>query len=169
VIGAGTIINPIIKVVTTVVVLGAAYLFIVKPVLDTTDKAIDSAGAQFQQSQSDAAQLSDDIALSSAQSRAQGYESSLQNTWPAAAREIKACVRDAKGNADAMDRCAEFGLTAAHTLQSDYNFANSYADSLDSQGKTADADRVRDCVERAGFKVGAMQRCRDLADKLLFG
>jgi hypothetical protein len=169
VIGAGTIINPIIKVVTTVAVLGAAYLFIVKPVLDTTDKAIDSAGAQVEQSQSSAARLSDDIALSSARSRAESYESSLQNTWPAAAREIKACIRDAKGDADAMDRCAEFGLTAAHTLQSDYLFANGYADSLDAQGKTAEADAVRACVDKAGFKVGAMQRCADLADRLLFG
>jgi hypothetical protein len=169
VIGAGTIINPIIKVVTTVAVLGAAYLFIVKPVLDTTDKAIDSAGAQIEQSQSDAARMSDDIALSAAQSRAESYESSLQNTWPAAAREIKSCVRDAKGNAKAMDRCAEFGLTAAHTLQSDYLFANGYADSLVSQGETAAAEKVRDCVDDAGFKVGAMQRCADLADRLLFG
>jgi hypothetical protein len=168
VIGAGTIINPIIKIVTTVVVLGAAYLFIVKPVLDTTDKVIDESAAQIRQSQSEAAERSDEIALSSAQSRAESYESSLQNTWPAAAREIKSCVRDARGNADAMDRCAEFGLTAAHTLQSDYLFANGYADSLDAQGKTADADAVRACVDKAGFKVGAMQRCADLADRLLF-
>jgi len=37
VLGAGTVINPIIKVITTVAILGAAYLFIVKPVLDTTE------------------------------------------------------------------------------------------------------------------------------------
>jgi hypothetical protein len=35
--GAGTIINPIIKIVTTVVILGAVYLFFVKPALDTTE------------------------------------------------------------------------------------------------------------------------------------
>ena len=34
--GAGTVINPIIKIITTVVILGAVYLFIVKPALDTT-------------------------------------------------------------------------------------------------------------------------------------
>jgi hypothetical protein len=169
VIGAGTIINPIIKVVTTVVVLGAAYLFIVKPVLDTTDKVIDESAAQFRQSQSEAAQRSDEIALEHARSSAESYVTSLQGTWPAAAREIKACIRDAGQNAVAMERCRKFGLTAAHTLQSDYNFANSYADSLALQGRTADADQVRECVERAGFKVGAMQRCRDLADRLLFG
>jgi hypothetical protein len=43
-IGAGTIINPIIKIVTTVVILGAVYLFLVKPVLDTTENTFDQFG-----------------------------------------------------------------------------------------------------------------------------
>jgi hypothetical protein len=38
--GAGTVINPIIKIVTTVAVLAAAYFFIVKPILDTTNNAV---------------------------------------------------------------------------------------------------------------------------------
>jgi len=37
-IGAGTIISPIIKVVTTVAILAAIYFFFVKPTLDTTEK-----------------------------------------------------------------------------------------------------------------------------------
>jgi hypothetical protein len=45
--GAGTVINPIIKIVTTVVILAAAYLFIVKPVLDTTEKSFDTFGESF--------------------------------------------------------------------------------------------------------------------------
>ncbi len=36
-IGAGTIISPIIKIVTTVAILAAVYLFFVKPALDTTE------------------------------------------------------------------------------------------------------------------------------------
>lgn len=36
-IGAGTIISPIIKVVTTVAILAAVYFFFVKPALDTTE------------------------------------------------------------------------------------------------------------------------------------
>ena len=35
--GAGTVINPIIKIVTTVAILAAVYFFIVKPTLDTTE------------------------------------------------------------------------------------------------------------------------------------
>jgi hypothetical protein len=169
VIGAGTVINPIIKVVTTVVILGAVYLFFVKPILDTTEEVAGETADQIERSQREAQARSDDIALTSAESRAGSYSTSLQNTWPAAAREIHSCVRDARANLEAMERCAEFGQTAAHTLQSDYNFANAYADSLDSQGRSADAQRVRECVDDAGFKVARMERCRDLADRLLFG
>jgi hypothetical protein len=42
--GAGTIINPILKIVTTVAILAAAYFFIVKPVLDTTNNAFEEFG-----------------------------------------------------------------------------------------------------------------------------
>jgi hypothetical protein len=45
--GAGTVINPIIKIITTVVILGAVYLFIVKPALDTTNNAFDSFSNSF--------------------------------------------------------------------------------------------------------------------------
>jgi hypothetical protein len=45
--GAGTVINPIIKIVTTVVILGAVYLFIVKPTLDTTNNAFESFSDSF--------------------------------------------------------------------------------------------------------------------------
>ncbi len=42
-IGAGTVINPIIKIVTTVAILAAVYLFFVKPALDTTDNITNRA------------------------------------------------------------------------------------------------------------------------------
>ncbi|MQA73088.1 MAG: hypothetical protein GEU88_01825 [Solirubrobacterales bacterium] len=46
--GAGTVINPIIKIVTTVAILAAAYFFIVKPILDTTESAFDSVSPAFE-------------------------------------------------------------------------------------------------------------------------
>ena len=46
-VGAGTVINPLIKIITTVVILGAVYLFIVKPALDTTNNAFDSFSESF--------------------------------------------------------------------------------------------------------------------------
>jgi hypothetical protein len=45
--GAGTVINPIIKIVTTVVILGAVYLFIVKPTLDTTNDVVSQSLGAF--------------------------------------------------------------------------------------------------------------------------
>ena len=48
--GAGTIINLIIKIVTTVVILGAVYLFIVKPTLDTTSDVVGQSLDSFNES-----------------------------------------------------------------------------------------------------------------------
>jgi hypothetical protein len=45
--GAGTVVNPLIKIVTTVAILAAVYLFIVKPVLDTTNTAFESFNDSF--------------------------------------------------------------------------------------------------------------------------
>ena len=45
--GAGTVINPLIKIITTVAILGAVYLFIVKPALDTTNNAFESFSDSF--------------------------------------------------------------------------------------------------------------------------
>ena len=45
--GAGTVINPIIKIITVVAILGAAYIFIVKPTLDTTNTAFDAFSDSF--------------------------------------------------------------------------------------------------------------------------
>jgi hypothetical protein len=167
--GAGTVINPILKIVTSVAVLAAAYLFIVKPVLETTDKAIDSAGAQFEKAQEASGDAFADAQLRSAKSRAGSYASSLQSTWPAAAREIKGCVGDAGDEVKAMEHCADLGQKLVHTVQSDRSFSLSYADSLGAQGDGAGADRVRACVKQAGFQPAAMQRCRNLSDQLLFG
>jgi hypothetical protein len=51
VIGAGTFINPLIKIVTTVAILAAVYFFFVKPALDTTESISDSVGGAIGQSQ----------------------------------------------------------------------------------------------------------------------
>jgi hypothetical protein len=48
--GAGTVINPIIKIITTVVILGAVYLFIVKPALDTTNNVVNESLGAFNDS-----------------------------------------------------------------------------------------------------------------------
>ena len=166
--GAGTVINPLVKVITTVAILAAVGFFVVRPVLDTTEKAIDSVNQSVRNGIEQGEQASQNAQLRSAH-RAESYATSVQGTWPAAAREIKGCVRAAGENATAMDRCADLGQTLVHTVQSYRNFALSYADNLAAQGDGAGAERVRDCVKGAGFKPAAMERCRALADDLLFG
>jgi len=169
VLGAGTVINPMIKIVTTVAILAAAYLFIVKPVLNTTDKAIDSAGKQFRQAQQQSERASAAADLGFARSRAHSFAQSLQGTWPAAARKVRSCVRRAGDDARAMERCDALGQRLVHVVQSDRSFALSYADSLAAQGDHAAASRVRSCVKAADYRPAAMERCRRLADDLLFG
>lgn len=167
--GAGTVINPIIKVITTVAILAAVGIFIVRPVLDTTENAIDSVNDQVRNAQQQSQQASTDFDLDFSRTRAESFAGSLQGTWPAAAREIKGCIKRAGDDARAMSRCEDQGEKLVHTVQSDRSFALSYADSLDAQGDGAGAQRVRDCVKAAGFATAAMQRCRNLADDLLFG
>ena len=167
-IGAGTIINPILKVLTTVAILGAAYLFIVRPVLDTTEEISGGVNEQIRNAQSQAAQASEDFDLNFAKDRAESFASSLRTQWPEAAREVTECVRRADKNAKAMERCDEFGHELVSEGQSPRSFALSYADSLSAQGKTSEAAQVEACVEKAAFSVRDLQRCRDLADRLLF-
>ena len=168
-IGAGTIINPILKVVTTVVILAAVGLFVVKPVLDTTEKAIDEAG----QASRNAAQQSQDAfrdsQVTSAKSQASSYVSSLQSGWPAAARAVRACVDKAGDDLGELNHCVTFARRVVFTVQSDRAFALSHAQSLSAQGDAAAAKRITGCVKHAGFETAAMQRCRELADNLLFG
>jgi methylthioribose-1-phosphate isomerase len=169
VIGAGTVINPIIKIVTTVAILAAVGIFIVKPVLETTEKAVEGAGRQIEAQQRASRHASRDADLQFATSRAESFAQSLQSAWPAAARQVDQCIRRARNDVRAMDRCDEFGQRLAHTVQSDRSFALSYADSLAAQGNGTAAERVEACVKRAGYRAAAMQRCRNLADDLLFG
>src|SRR3954447_19476611 len=46
----GTLTSGVIRLLVTVGILAAAYFFIVKPVLQTTDKAIDNANKTFEKS-----------------------------------------------------------------------------------------------------------------------
>jgi hypothetical protein len=167
--GAGTIINPIIKIVTTVAILAAVGLFIVKPILDTTESVVEDARRGFDNAQRASDDLGRNIEVSSLRSRTQSYIQSLSAGWPAAAREVRGCLQDAGDNVGALDRCASQAQRLVHTVQSDRSFALSYADSLEGRGDTAGATRVTACVKQAGFETAAMQRCRNLADELLFG
>ena len=166
-IGAGTIINPILKIVTTVAILGAAYIFIVKPVLDTTEDITGSVAEQTRQAQANANAASEAAALSAATNRSESYANSLRSQWPEAAREVVGCVRAADKNSKAMEKCADLGQELTSGI-SPRNVSLSYADSLSAQGKASESQQVEQCVENAEVNVRELQKCRDLADRYLF-
>ncbi len=167
--GAGTIINPILKIVTTVAILAAVGIFIVKPVLETTEEVSKGVNDSIQNSLDAGSQTASDVEISVARSRAKGYLSSLASSWPAAAFELRECIKDAGNDVQAMNFCANFGSRVVTNVNSNRSRALSYADSLSVQGDTAGAAQVEQCVKDAGFETAAMRRCFNLADDLLFG
>src|SRR5688572_27390460 len=103
-IGAGTIINPIIKIVTTVVILGAVYLFFVKPALDTTgdiaDRAFDSSTSIQEQIQDDIRESFDNVPNFDVS------EVQIPNSANKA-QKLGDCVSAAGGDVDKINRCME--------------------------------------------------------------
>ena len=166
--GAGTVINPIIKIVTTVAILAAVGIFIVKPVLDTTEDAIDKGIEQSNQIRDTVNQNISDAQLQSMKTQIAARITSFATTWPEAGRELRNCARTAGNEALQLERCQNFADRVS-SMVSDRNFANSYANTLRAQGDTAAANQIEQCVEKAGFEPGPMHKCRELADKLLFG
>ena len=150
-------------------ILAAAYFLIVRPVLDTTNDAIEKGSELSENAIRQGERAIHESNLSSAQSQLRSYEQSLQSSWPAAARAVRACGQKAGDDLGGLNQCVNFAQRVAHTVQSDRSFALAYADSLAAQGDAAAADGVRKCVKKAGFETAAMQRCRNLADHLLFG
>ena len=167
-IGAESVIGPILKLVVTVAILAAVGIFIVKPILDTTEdishqvnESVRNSINQAQESTADASDLGDRLS-------AQSYAQALQSQWPAAARAVKTCLSQANSSGE-VHQCATLGARLVHTVLSDRLFALSYANSLAAQGDSADAKRVRVCVHDARFQSAAMHHCRQVADDLLFG
>jgi predicted PurR-regulated permease PerM len=105
-IGAGTFISPLIKIVTTVAILAAVYFFVVKPTLDTTNEAIDrsfdafspaieqaqNVGPQIEKSIKQAQKLQDTSAQTSSQQIQQ-------------ATKLLNCINGASGNVDKIQNC----------------------------------------------------------------
>lgn len=101
-IGAGTIINPIIKVVTTVIILGAVYLFFVKPALDTTEDITKNVTGAFP----DSSEILEGIPDSSE------LQQQIQDSLDASggggvnADKLLRCVQNANQDVAKIQRCA---------------------------------------------------------------
>jgi hypothetical protein len=103
----------LIGLVTTLLVLGAVYLFIVKPVLDTTNDAFDSVNgtinSAFEESGLDSIDLNDS---SNIQQQIQDAQQEIQQsnvTTPEARRGqlILRCVQRVAPDTTKMQACAE--------------------------------------------------------------
>jgi hypothetical protein len=101
VIGAGTVINPIIKIVTTVAILAAVYFFAIKPVLDTTEDVTEKTfGVLPNQSE---LQQTINEAL-------EGVPNAQEIQIPEAAKKAQKlgdCMTAASGDVDKINRCVE--------------------------------------------------------------
>jgi len=171
VIGAGTVISPLIKVIVTVAVLAGIYFFVVRPILDTTEDISGNVHNQIRRSQQQSNQASRAQDLEFSRSRAASFAQGLlagSQPWPEASRAVLDCVKKAGASVQAMKRCEKLGETITSKVLSDRNFATSYADNLETQGNAADAAKVRGCIDHAGYDPARMRGCRNLADQLLF-
>jgi hypothetical protein len=92
VIGAGTFINPLLKIVTAVAILAAVYFFAIRPVLDTTEEAFDTVNPAIENAQD---QL--DRALNQAEQQIPGtrtFEYQVSGP-PKQVRRVTRCIHDA--------------------------------------------------------------------------
>ena len=102
-IGAGTVINPIIKIVTTVVILGAVYLFFVKPALDTTENITENVTGAFPNTDEILEGIPDQGNLQ------QQIQQSLNqaNAGNVNTDKLLECVQRANQNVDRLQRCTQ--------------------------------------------------------------
>jgi hypothetical protein len=101
----------LIGLVTTVLVLGAAYLFIVKPVLDTTNNAFDSVNGTIDNAfeESGLGELNlDDIQNGDFGDIQNTIEDSgLDSAQQKRAEKLLACVQRVQPDTTKMQKCAE--------------------------------------------------------------
>jgi hypothetical protein len=103
-IGAGTFINPLLKIITVVAVLGATYIFILEPILDTTEDVSDSINNSIGQSLESTNQQIDEALQQSGAAQTVETPQSSQNSLKEANRLLD-CIQRANGNVDKMQRC----------------------------------------------------------------
>jgi F0F1-type ATP synthase membrane subunit b/b' len=104
-IGAGTFINPLIKVLTTVAILAAIYFFFVKPALDTTE----NLGNQFSPSIDRAINQAEKAARQAQQQApgAQNFSYQIQTSDPKEADRAAQCVARAAGDVARIQNCLQ--------------------------------------------------------------
>jgi gas vesicle protein len=105
----GNLTSGIIRLLVTVGILAAAYFFIVKPVLKTTDNAIDSANKSFEKSFGTHGTNITDISGTIDEVNKQ-VEREIRKALKAAKHEgnperLVKCIQHAKGDVQKIQRC----------------------------------------------------------------
>ena len=102
-VGAGTFLNPLLKVVSTVAILAAIYFFMVRPILDTTE---DVAGG-FNENISQATKLARQAEKRAQQQGDQSFNIQASGLSLKQAERIQQCVQNAGQDVDALQACGE--------------------------------------------------------------
>ena len=106
----GNLTSGIIRLAVAIGVLGAAYLFIVKPVMDTTNNAIDSANKTFEKSFGATLDMSDvDKTIENVNKQVQiqvqrSFHTAKKHGGGDPQRLVR-CIQRAHGNVDRIQRC----------------------------------------------------------------
>ncbi len=105
--GAATIINPIMKLVTTVAILAAVYFFVIKPTLETTESISGSVNDSIEGAfgQTDR-QVQRALRRANRSAGSAGLSISGSDLSPEQASRLLECIQDAAGDVAAMQACA---------------------------------------------------------------
>ena len=105
----GSLTSGIIRLLVTVGILAAAYFFIVKPVLKTTDNAIDSANQSFEKSFgvhgvdiTDVSATIEDVNRQMKREIRRSFHAAKNDGNP---RRLVRCIQRAKGDVHRIQRC----------------------------------------------------------------
>src|SRR5215216_6375249 len=102
-VGAGTFLNPLLKVVTTVVILAAIYFFMVRPILDTTEDISGGITHSVNKGLNQAAKAQ----KQAQQAGAQSFEIQASGLSLKQANRIQQCVQNAGQDVNALQACGE--------------------------------------------------------------
>jgi hypothetical protein len=103
-IGAGTFISPLLRIVVTVAILAAVYFFIVKPVLDTTNSVVDRSFDQFGNFDDFAPDVQKSVRKAQ---KLQDQAQASSDAQIAEANKLLDCITEAGSNINQINRCNE--------------------------------------------------------------
>jgi len=105
---AGMLTSSVLRLAVTVGILAAVYFFAIRPVLDTTNKAIDSANSYSSGVQSNIGrQIQRSIRQTNRRIQRQVNQSFKQTPRKANQQRLLHCVQRANANVNRIQRCAK--------------------------------------------------------------